>query len=679
MNCEAFINRIDDFVDSSLAPEELQEMQDHLAVCQSCREELSCLRFILDGAATLSEKPDRDLWPQIALQISAANLMNNAPHSRDLGENRSRSSPAAKLGRIMWRFAAVAVLATMLIWAAAHFRNRSQVTMTSEVANRVEVGHNSPIKNILGGQNHGHEDSSPKTAQRLNPNDSSGPDYTDACQCGPSTAVSSLIDKAWILDASLPLYKAREALRDRLYYLAEDNAQNFFLHKASIEARSFPRQADQVEIRRYRAKLNKYPQSPTWTYLYAHSLLGNDTSETIRLMQAILEQHPEFPWSYLALAEVYGLFDYKNDGKAQAFMQVFMKLCPDSPEPIRLLVSLEDSRFLADTVKRMRTNLGMRSDIRSLSLYRDLWYLEAVRSGSHEDPSVVLQRIKEDLNRLQMLESARREQLAEVIRSGYLTLGDKDTFRSLLNKDSTWSGKWGSVSLQLREWDKENPMPSIDAPTQKSNAYWGDRLKVLDSLIEKMPENASLWAAKLEAVTKLGRCSDTDFADIASKILSLEREYPESSGPATNFPWKSNILRLAFLCGERGIYLELVPALIEEGYTTAVRYSLESLNDLQRDPEWALLSKKISIGLEVDDAWYSLFSAHLRSGRAAEANKVLETMSSSLRGFKSQLTAADTSNQDSISDSQRRSRANQIAEREKRIAAARGRVHSLLR
>jgi hypothetical protein len=677
MKCEIFISKIDDFVDATLQPIECQEMQAHLTICQSCRDELRCLHFILNGAAGICEKPDRDLWPQIAAEIVAMDRTKGATHLREISRLKNGSHPAPRMGRILWRFAAVVIFGTMLIWAANHFRGRSLVTKTNGRVNEIEAVRKPQIQSASSDQNQTQDFNLKQAAQSGIQNETSARDYAEACQCGPSTSISNLIDRAWIIDESLPFYKARAVLRDRLYELAIDNAQSFFLHKASIEARSFPMQADHVSIQRYRAKLGKYPQNPGWAYLYAYSLFGKDTSEMIRLMQATIDQHPEFPWPNLALAEIYGIFNYRNDAKAQAYMQAFMRLCPDSPEPIRLLVSLEDSKFLASAVRRMRTNLAMRSDIRSLLLYRDLWYLEGVRGAGREDASVVQQKIKEDLNRLQMLEPGRRTQLAEVIRSGYLSIGDRDTFQNLLNKDTGLSGRWGSVALKMREWDKDNPAPSGDAAPDRQNTYWKGRLRILDSLIERMPENPSLWAAKLEALTKLGTCSEVDFAEIASKILLLERDWAELSWLDTNFRWKSNILKLAFLCGERGIYLDLVPTLIEEGHAIAERYSTEHINDLQRDPEWALLSRKLSIWFEADDAWYSLVSANIKSGKIAEASKALEIMESKLRESKSNLTTGfriSGTRDDSIEEAQRKSMANQIADREKRIAVARARV-----
>ena len=93
-------------------------------------------------------------------------------------------------------------------------------------------------------------------------------------------------------------------------------------------------------------------------------------------MRQLAADHPEFPWPNLSLAKVYGLFDFKDESKARSYLQGFMKLCPESPEPLRLLVSFGDSDFLTDTVRRMRLNLATRSDVQSLLLYQNLWYLE---------------------------------------------------------------------------------------------------------------------------------------------------------------------------------------------------------------------------------------------------------------------------------------------------------------
>jgi hypothetical protein len=521
------------------------------------------------------------------------------------------------------------------------------------------------------------ESKSPQTEANASQSSPAG-NLAQACQCGPSLEIADVIDKAWTVDENLPSQRAREIVSERLYNLAGENADNFFLHRASVETRSYPLHVAYNLTQRYRMKLMQHPDDPVWTYLYAHSQFGKDTPEMIRLMRLLIADHPEFPWPNLVLAEVYGLFNYKDDNKARSNLQAFMKLCPESPEPTRLLTALGNSDFLADAIGRMRANLATRSDIQSLLLYQDLWFLEALRGATGEDISKVQQRIREDLKRLQSFEASRHGRLAEVIRGGYFDVGDRVTFRDLFDKDTSLSGRWGAVMGEMQDWNKANPVPPDDAPAEKRTAYWESRIRASESWVKRMPENPSLWIIKLEALAALKSHSESEFLEAAANVLALERDGAETPELGTHLPWKSNILKLASLYAGQGILLDQVPAVIREGYAAAERHNREHENDLSQNPGWSLLMRRFSSWLEADDAWHSLAAAYLRAGRPDKAGNALDSIEPGLREFKTLLAQAQEDakpNDNAITKAQRQSIADQLANREERYAAARAGIH----
>jgi predicted anti-sigma-YlaC factor YlaD len=74
MTCEEARDRLDDYVDGTLAEAEQHEVELHLSSCAGCGEEERQLRVLVAQAATLPEEisPARDLWPGIAERIAAA-------------------------------------------------------------------------------------------------------------------------------------------------------------------------------------------------------------------------------------------------------------------------------------------------------------------------------------------------------------------------------------------------------------------------------------------------------------------------------------------------------------------------------------------------------------------------------------------------------------------------------
>jgi hypothetical protein len=73
MTCERVNERLDDYLDGELGEAEFQEVELHLAGCAACREEERGLRAViaLAAAAPPRQEPPRDLWPDIAAEITA--------------------------------------------------------------------------------------------------------------------------------------------------------------------------------------------------------------------------------------------------------------------------------------------------------------------------------------------------------------------------------------------------------------------------------------------------------------------------------------------------------------------------------------------------------------------------------------------------------------------------------
>ena len=77
MSCEEIQDRLDEYVDGSLAEAEFQAMEMHLAGCEACRREERLLRALLAHAEALPEEkmPARDLWAGIATRIREGNVV----------------------------------------------------------------------------------------------------------------------------------------------------------------------------------------------------------------------------------------------------------------------------------------------------------------------------------------------------------------------------------------------------------------------------------------------------------------------------------------------------------------------------------------------------------------------------------------------------------------------------
>ncbi len=78
MKCHEALDRLDDLVDAALPEEERLAVEAHLGSCPGCRREEQRLRAILGEAQALRRErtPPRDLWPEIAREIGAGNVVS---------------------------------------------------------------------------------------------------------------------------------------------------------------------------------------------------------------------------------------------------------------------------------------------------------------------------------------------------------------------------------------------------------------------------------------------------------------------------------------------------------------------------------------------------------------------------------------------------------------------------
>ena len=101
----------------------------------------------------------------------------------------------------------------------------------------------------------------------------------------------------------------------------------------------------------YQVLSMQHPEDVTYTYLYARSLMGRNTSAAAEQMAEIIKEHPDFAPAHVSLAEIYASLIFHDQEKEKTEREISLVLCPGSgfrqqpaglPDPSPLLEQAEN-------------------------------------------------------------------------------------------------------------------------------------------------------------------------------------------------------------------------------------------------------------------------------------------------------------------------------------------------
>jgi hypothetical protein len=131
----------------------------------------------------------------------------------------------------------------------------------------------------------------------------------------------------------------------------------------------------------YQVLSMQHPDEVMYSYLYARSLVGRNTTSAIREMIEILADHPEFAPAHGALAEIYSSAAFHDQEKGKAETDRFLALCPGAmlqPRP----EALPEPSPLVDRAEQLLAANGDPDRIVAVAqqgIRDDEWRLQRIR------------------------------------------------------------------------------------------------------------------------------------------------------------------------------------------------------------------------------------------------------------------------------------------------------------
>ncbi len=206
------------------------------------------------------------------------------------------------------------------------------------------------------------------------------PLWAQGSPCGPSPEIRTQLEKATVVvrapadfDRSLaPLFALRQRYPHDLWVNEryQDAVQQYgiegHLRKLTEE---------------YQVLSMQHPDEVMFTYLYARSLMGRNTSSAIQQMMEIIGDHPDFAPAHRSLAEIYSSAAFHDESKEKPERERFLALCPGfslQPRP----AALPDPSPLVDQAERLLSQHGDPDHIAAMAVQgirADEWRLQHIR------------------------------------------------------------------------------------------------------------------------------------------------------------------------------------------------------------------------------------------------------------------------------------------------------------
>jgi thiol-disulfide isomerase/thioredoxin len=231
------------------------------------------------------------------------------------------------------------------------------------------------------------------------------------------------------------------------------------------------------------------------------------------------------------------------------------------------LSGLPASPLQRGVAPRLRKLLTGRTDDEALTGWPILWRLEfkTIPIPEHDK---LREQIRQDLAALKLVDAEKHRQVRSVLAEGYRTLGDREGEKAAV-VGMKGSGI-GQVFEAMGEWSKKNPNPKPGDPEDKKHAYFEARYKASEEWVKMAPEEPFFLLDRARTLAELKDHPDSEFLALIDKYFELQKKRASSVRGGT-----ANQIEVAGLYAKRGVRLDEVPKLVQEGLEASAKTAKE--------------------------------------------------------------------------------------------------------
>jgi len=381
--------------------------------------------------------------------------------------------------------------------------------------------------------------------------------------CEPPAAVREEIKKTLTPVASddeMPYKQRQERVTAILQELIKKYPDDFTVRRRALNDRRSVSGADQdALIAEYRTQAEKNPADPAATYLYAQLLVGRKTKDAIAELDKLAQRSPDFPWTYLELAQIYDYPAFRDPAKSKENLKFWTTKCPSSAQGLSLISRGGDKELMREAARQLRARIAASTDTEDLRQWSDLWSLE-FKLRPLSEHAQVRQQVAEDVKQLRARNLGTKEWLS-AMQDGYRMADDKEGRQWAQDEMLRVFPKSGAAWRIVRQrWDEANPRPKPNDSPEKKQAYYQALVKATDEWLKQRPDEWSVWNSRFYALQELENCSDADVLAAGDGML---KALAKNEGAVRSIPPFD--IQVARAYAKRGVATERIPGLVNKG------------------------------------------------------------------------------------------------------------------
>jgi thiol-disulfide isomerase/thioredoxin len=233
-----------------------------------------------------------------------------------------------------------------------------------------------------------------------------------------------------------------------------------------------------------------HPDDPLALFIAGKALIGKDTPEAIRLLDAARAKAPGFAWPSLMLAALYASGKRADPDKTKQNLEAFFSVCSSSTDGYAQWLLNKDQPIQPKVAVALRIRLATETDPKRLQSYETLWGLE-FRTHPPKEHDAVRAQVALDLKRLEALNPHGDASWESFLITGYKQSGaDKETVTAkedgLIHDFPQSDEAWRIMSDR---WDKAHKEPEDQTDTAAWTKYHQEYKEAVKGWIREFPDS----------------------------------------------------------------------------------------------------------------------------------------------------------------------------------------------